>query len=79
MGAGEPILVPGVVASRFLRVVTNRRQIVASLCRRAHASGDRIPDAWLAALALEHRATLVTADRGFARYPGLPWRDRADD
>jgi toxin-antitoxin system PIN domain toxin len=113
MGAGEPILVPGVVASGFLRVVTNRRvfaepddvedalafmdalfaassvrriepgpghwQIFASLCRRAHASGDRVPDAWLAALALEHRATLVTADRGFARYPGLRWRDPADD
>ena len=30
-----------------------------------------IPDAYLAALALEQGATLVTADRGFARYEGL--------
>lgn len=30
-----------------------------------------IPDAYLAALALEQRATWVTTDRGFARYEGL--------
>jgi uncharacterized protein len=30
-----------------------------------------IPDAYLAGLALEQGATLVTTDRGFARYEGL--------
>jgi len=34
-----------------------------------------VPDAWLAALACSHGARLATADRGFARYPGLDWFD----
>lgn len=33
--------------------------------------GNAIPDAYLAALALEQGATWVTTDRGFARYEGL--------
>ena len=33
--------------------------------------GNDIPDAYLAALALEQRATWVTTDHGFARYQGL--------
>ncbi|MHB8275600.1 MAG: PIN domain-containing protein [Dermatophilaceae bacterium] len=33
--------------------------------------GNDIPDACLAALALEQGATWVTTDRGFARYQGL--------
>ncbi|MGH8592092.1 MAG: PIN domain-containing protein [Gammaproteobacteria bacterium] len=33
--------------------------------------GNDINDAYLAALALEHDAVLVTADRGFARFSGL--------
>jgi uncharacterized protein len=38
-----------------------------------HLSGNDMNDAWLAALAIEHRATLVSLDRGFARFPGLVW------
>jgi len=30
-------------------------------------------DAALAAIAVEHGATLCTTDRGFARFPGLVW------
>ena len=37
--------------------------------------GNDIPDAYLAALALEQRATLVTTDRGFARYEGVRMLD----
>ena len=33
-----------------------------------------VPDAYLAALAIEHGATWITTDRGFARFPGLRWR-----
>jgi toxin-antitoxin system PIN domain toxin len=32
---------------------------------------DIVPDAHLAALAIEHGLTLCTADAGFARFPGL--------
>lgn len=35
--------------------------------------GNDINDVWLAALAIEHRATLVTTDQGFARFQGLSW------
>lgn len=47
--------------------------IFVSLCRTADARGDRIPDAYLAALAIEHGCELATFDRGFGRYPGLRW------
>jgi uncharacterized protein len=40
-------------------------------------SGNDINDAWLAALAIEHRATLVSLDQGFARFPGLAWLNPA--
>ena len=33
--------------------------------------GNLVPDAHIAALCLENSATLVTRDRGFARFPGL--------
>ena len=35
--------------------------------------GNDINDVWLAALATEHRATLVSTDQGFSRFPGLSW------
>lgn len=45
------------------------------LCREADAHGDLVTDAYLAALALETDAVLVTADRDFARFPGLRRRE----
>jgi predicted nucleic acid-binding protein len=33
-----------------------------------------VPDAFLAALALEHGCELVTNDGDFARFKGLRWR-----
>jgi len=41
--------------------------------------GNDINDAWLAVLAIEHRATLVSTDRGFARFPGLRWLNPLDE
>jgi hypothetical protein len=34
-------------------------------------TGNDVPDAYLAALAVDHEATLVSLDRGFRRFPGL--------
>lgn len=48
--------------------------VLADVCRRAGATADRVPDAYLAAIALDLDAELVTADRGFARFEGLRWR-----
>ncbi|MFC5381352.1 TA system VapC family ribonuclease toxin [Aquipuribacter nitratireducens] len=44
------------------------------LCRDAGARGNLVPDAYLAALAVESGSEWVTTDRDFARFPGLRWR-----
>jgi toxin-antitoxin system PIN domain toxin len=48
--------------------------IFEDLTRTAQARGNLVPDAYLAALAVEQGAEWVTTDRGFARFPGLRWR-----
>ena len=48
--------------------------VFSDLVRRTGAKGNAVPDAYLAALAIESGSELVTCDRGFARYPGLRWR-----
>lgn len=40
-------------------------------CRSVTGRGNLVPDGYLAALAIEHAATWVTCDHGFARFPGL--------
>ncbi|UCG40752.1 MAG: type II toxin-antitoxin system VapC family toxin [Acidimicrobiia bacterium] len=47
--------------------------IFEELIRSVDARGNLVPDALIAAMAIEQGATLVTADRGFARYPRLRW------
>jgi toxin-antitoxin system PIN domain toxin len=48
--------------------------ILARLCRDGAARGNLVPDAYLAAIAIESGSELVTADRDFTRFPGLKWR-----
>ena len=48
--------------------------IFTDLCRRANAKGNLVPDAWLAALAIETGGEWITTDREFARFPGLRWK-----
>lgn len=45
---------------------------------RANARGNLVPDASLAALAIESGCEWVTTDRGFGRFPGLRWRHPFD-
>lgn len=47
--------------------------IFERLCVEFDVAGDLVPDAYLAALAIEQRCTLVSLDRGFSRYEGLDW------
>ncbi|MFA7343324.1 MAG: type II toxin-antitoxin system VapC family toxin [Terrimicrobiaceae bacterium] len=54
-------------------------QIFTRLCRKVEARGNQIPDAYHAALALEHGCEWITLDRGFARFPGLRWRHPLDE
>ncbi|MBP8181049.1 MAG: type II toxin-antitoxin system VapC family toxin [Acidimicrobiia bacterium] len=101
----EPLGLPSVVASGFIRIVTHPRvfkepspvevalsfvdgllaspavvpvmigdrhwAIFRDLCSRYTLTGNDIPDAYLAALAIEQGATWVTSDRGFERFPSL--------
>lgn len=48
--------------------------IFTDLCKAAGARGNLIPDAFLAALAIESGSEWVTTDRDFSRFPGLNWR-----
>jgi toxin-antitoxin system PIN domain toxin len=45
--------------------------IFARLCRETGAKANLVPDAWFAALAIEHACTWVTLDRDYARFSGL--------
>ena len=101
----EPIGLPSLTASGFLRVVTHVRvfreptpmpialatvdallaspavtlvepgdrhwEIFRGLCDSMQLRGNDVPDAYLAAQALEHGATWVTSDHGFHRFTGL--------
>ncbi len=41
----------------------------------AQVRGNLVPDAWIAALARSHGCRIATADRGFARFPGVEFFD----
>ncbi len=45
------------------------------LVRDLNVTGNLVPDAMLAALAIEHGLELWTADTDFGRFPGLSWRN----
>ena len=45
--------------------------IFKHLCLVAGAQGNEVPDALFAALALRHNATLMTADAGMKKWPGV--------
>lgn len=60
----------------FLRLRPGDRHwpIFTQLCLSIGAKGNDIPDAYMAALAIESGSEFVTVDKGFARFPGLRWR-----
>ncbi len=53
-------------------------QIFSRLCAAAEVRGGMVSDAYLAALAIEHGCEWITADKRFARFPGLRWRHPLD-
>ena len=55
---------------------TERTAAVYGELAVAHGiTGNLVPDAMLAALALEHGLTVMTADTDFGRFPGLAWEN----
>lgn len=49
-------------------------EIFTDLCRSSKATGNLVPDAYLAALAIESGCEWVTTDRDYARFSGLRCR-----
>ncbi len=47
--------------------------ILRGLVREGQTAGPLVMDAVIAAIALEHGATLCTMDRDFSRFPALRW------
>ncbi len=48
-------------------------EIFDRLCRLSGVKGNLVPDAYLAALAVEHGCEWITTDRDYSRFPGLRW------
>ena len=48
--------------------------VFTALCRQAGATGNLVPDAYLAAMAIESGCEWISTDRGFARFSGFRWR-----
>jgi toxin-antitoxin system PIN domain toxin len=108
VAGNEPVVVPGVVLSALVRILTGARgfavheplenalefvrwivqspavlvghgggshvTLFCDLCERTRTVGNRVSDAYLAAMAIEAGATLVSFDSDFGRFPGLTWR-----
>lgn len=54
---------------------TRTARTLGMLIKRHGLSGNAIPDAQLAALAIEHGVSVVSNDSDFARFPELTWEN----
>lgn len=61
-------------AHSVLRSGPRRLELFEQLCIEGQASGDLVPDAFLAALAIENGCALASSDRDFARFSDLDWQ-----
>ena len=83
LGMGDAIAAVSALLARENVIVLNpgerHWEILRNVLVEGQASGPLVTDAHLAALAIEHGAILASADRDFARFPGLkllnPLRD----
>ena len=60
---------------RILEPGDRHWRILRDLTQSGQAKGALVMDAALAAIAIEHGATLATTDRDFSRFDGLAWRN----
>lgn len=63
----------GQPCSEIVRPTERHLEVLRSLLKPFGAAGNLIPDAHLAAIALEHGAELCSCDSDFARFPGIRW------
>lgn len=60
-------------AARMVHPSARHPQVLAELLGQVGSGGNLVNDAHLAALAIEHRAQVVTFDTDFARFAGVRW------
>jgi toxin-antitoxin system PIN domain toxin len=53
-------------------------EIFKRLCLETRVKGNLVPDAYLAALAIESGCEWISTDRDFSRFKGLRWRTPFD-
>lgn len=58
---------------RIVQETEEHARLWSELLRSAGTGGDLTTDAWIAAIALAHGASVLTLDSDFARFPGLRW------
>jgi toxin-antitoxin system PIN domain toxin len=61
---------PGV---RVVQETEEHARLWSELLRGAGSGGDLTTDAWIAAIALAHGASVLTLDSDFARFAGVRW------
>ena len=62
--------------STWIPLPTDRhREVLAPLMRSAEGRANLVPDAHIAALAIEHGLVLCSTDGDFARFDGLEWHN----
>lgn len=52
---------------------SRHQRVLGEIVRECRPAGNLVPDAHLAALAVEHGLTVVSTDTDFARFPNVPW------
>ena len=62
-------------ASFSWRSTERHQQVLGPLMESVEGRANLVPDAHLAALAIEHGLVLCSADGDFARFNGLEWRN----
>ncbi|MFO7279571.1 MAG: type II toxin-antitoxin system VapC family toxin [Thermoanaerobacterales bacterium] len=60
--------------SVVLEPTSRHLSVLAGLLASTGSGGNLVNDAHLAALAVEHDATIVTYDTDFGRFPGVRWQ-----
>ena len=56
---------------RLLQPGPRTWRLLSAMCEEGQAKGAMVMDAHLAALAMEHGASIATTDRDFMRFPGI--------
>lgn len=60
-------------AAHIVHPTSRHLSVLSGLLTSVGMGGNLVNDAHIAALAIEHRAPVVTYDRDFGRFPGVRW------